>query len=61
MYMWKKAHPNTELRVQAVHIMHVETSWQTLERSLPIMVDVLQGFEAYSKGIDNDRDTETPE
>ena len=48
-YMWKKAHPNTELRVQSVHIMHVETSWQTMERNLPVMVDVLQGMRPTAK------------
>ena len=48
-YMWKKAHPNTELRVQSVRIMHVETSWQTLERDLPVMVHVLQGMRPTAK------------
>ena len=47
--MWKKAHPNTELRVQSVRIMHVETSWQTLERDLPVMVHVLQGMRPTAK------------
>ena len=29
--------------------MHVETSWQTLERDLPVMVDALQGMSLATK------------
>ena len=59
-HTWKKAHPNTELRVQSIKIMHVrrDTLADTGKETNSYGGCAARN-EAYSQCIDNDQDTET--